>query len=70
VEFDTFSCYTTPDEALAKKFYELTKEFCERSTIYKAQELEKFGKREKAQWPKIRKSLGFVCWSLGRASDP
>jgi len=49
VDFDTYSCYTTPDEELAKKFYELTKEFCERSTIYRAQEVEKFAKREPKQ---------------------
>jgi hypothetical protein len=47
VEFSTFSCYTTPDEDLAKKFYDLTKEFCETATMYKAQKIEGFGKREK-----------------------
>jgi hypothetical protein len=44
VDFSTFSCYTTPDEALAKKFYELTKEFCETATIYKAQKVDGFAK--------------------------
>ncbi len=46
VDFSTFSCYTTPDEELAKKFYELTKEFCETATIYKAQKMDGFGKEE------------------------
>jgi len=36
----TFSCYTTTDEELAKAFFET-------ATIYKAQTVDAFGKREK-----------------------
>ena len=46
-KFSTQSCYFTEDEEVAKKFYEIVKEFCTRATIYRAQEMERFGKREK-----------------------
>ena len=45
-KFSTQSCYFTESEEVAKKFYEIVTEFCTRATIYKAQELERFGKRE------------------------
>jgi len=46
-KLSTQSCYFTDSEEVAKKFYEIVAEFCTRATMYRAQELERFGKREK-----------------------
>ena len=47
VEFSSYSCYFSEDEEVAKKFFEIAKQFCTRATIYKAQQIERFGKRGK-----------------------
>jgi hypothetical protein len=47
IEFSSYSCYFSEDEQVAKMFYDIAKEFCTRVAMYKAQELERFGKREK-----------------------
>jgi hypothetical protein len=36
VEFSSFSCYFTDDEALAKKFMELVAQYSKRCHLYKA----------------------------------
>ena len=47
IEFSSYSCYFSEDEEVAKAFYGIAKEFCSRVAIYKAQELEGFGKSSK-----------------------
>ena len=47
VSFSSYSCYFSEDEEVAEKFFAIAKEFCTRATIYRAQEIQRFGKREK-----------------------
>jgi len=47
IEFSSQSCYFSVDQEVAEKFFEIAKQFCTRATMYRAQELERFGKREK-----------------------
>jgi hypothetical protein len=47
LEFSSQSCYLSEDEDAAKLFYSIAKEFCTRATMYRAQELERYGKRGK-----------------------
>jgi predicted enzyme related to lactoylglutathione lyase len=49
IEFSSYSCYFSEDEQVAKMFYDIAKQFCTRVAMYKAQELERFGKRESKQ---------------------
>ena len=49
VEFSSYSCYFSADEEVTKKFFAIAKEFCTRATIYKAQELQRYGRKEKLQ---------------------
>lgn len=44
VTFSSQSCYFTPDQELAEKFFEIVKEFATRTTMYRAEELERFKK--------------------------